>query len=200
MQQAEAGKHSGKPLGRQNRKVKVCVFDAYQRKAYRQKRRIYDNTQEELINREMNMRAERRNNVIVSGLITRGKTFNELKAELENFFKTYLCVYTQIRNVKRERTRLVITFKSLEDKIKVLKNKRKLLDYGMCIYIYTDQTEREKMIQTQVINKANVARLQGNDVKVGHLRLYINGQKWIWDERNNKLVEVLIKYHRYKYS
>ena len=65
----------------------------------------------------------------------------------------------------------------------ILQNKNKLK--GKEIYIENDLTKQEREIQAAIRQKAKEERNKGNEVKIGYLKLRINGK---WEHWNDFLI------------
>lgn len=141
----------------------------------------------ELLERQKKMK-----NVVINGLHTISQNDEDLKRELESFFAENLNVFTKVVNVTRPRKSLCIAkLEKVQDKLRLLKNRRLLRHRGINVFIDSDLTFLEKEIQNKIERRAEKERLKGHFVKVGHGKIYINGTTFVWNEQQNKLVEVM---------
>ena len=74
----------------------------------------------------------------------------------------------------------LVELKTFEDKLNIMRNKRKLT--GQECYVKDDMTKREREIQAAIRKKAREARERGHEVKVGYQKIQIN-RKWeTWED------------------
>lgn len=112
-----------------------------------------------------------------------------LKDTFHKYFLDELGVDTVIDNVTRLNNNLfVVKMHRLPDKVAVMRNKYKLLRKNAGVDIYSDKTLDERYIARQINERAEVERIKGNTVKIGYMRLYINKEKWVWNDSQKKLV------------
>lgn len=136
---------------------------------------------------------ERKNNIVIKGLQTEGTT---VKHGVEAFLKNKLQLNVEINeareiNTGNNRKLIIVKMESWEEKIKIMKEKSKLK--GTNQYIEDDLTPEERKIQATLRNMAKNEKEKGNLVKVGHQAITIEGKRWIWDQKKNKLVPALQK-------
>lgn len=130
---------------------------------------------------------ERRNNIVVKGV-----KFNEtnLKQEVENFLKKELNLSTKIIEVELIKPKTVETFVvakvgSWQEKMEIMKGKHRLR--GTQRYIDDDLSREERKVQLELRNIAKREREKGNEVKVGYKKIFINKERWNWDEDKLKI-------------
>ena len=72
-----------------------------------------------------------------------------------------------------------------------MKNKSKLKSIeGDKIHIDNDLTKKEIQIQKKIKEIANEERLNQKQVKIGHQKIFIEKELYIWNRKNDKLVKV----------
>lgn len=130
---------------------------------------------------------DRRNNIIVKGV-----KFNEidLKQEVENFLKKELNLSTKIIEVELIKPKTVETFVvakvgSWQEKMEIMKGKHRLR--GTQKYIDDDLSREERKVQLELRNIAKREREKGNEAKVGYKKVFINKERWNWDEDKLKI-------------
>lgn len=134
-------------------------------------------------------RANRRDNIIINGIILKGNNNVDMTRELERFLYDNLQVQTEIKEVHRINQRLwMARVGSFEGKIEIMKNKYKLKNGdNKKIYINSDLTEQERKIQKRLGEMADEKRKEGKRVKVGYQRLTMDGKKWMWNVHTHEL-------------
>lgn len=141
--------------------------------------------------RENMERNRRRNNIVVSGLTIQSYDEEATKNTLENFFRNELFVNTTIKRIRKIRVDLhIVEVANLKDKASILKRKYGLLTRGLNVFLYPDRTTNERRIQFEISKRGKAEKRAGNMIKFAHRALIINGARWIWNEFENKLVQV----------
>lgn len=131
---------------------------------------------------------KRRNNIVIAGwqIQSADKTKEEVSTMLSNLASTKDLGIEEVRKIPiGEKYLIQVKFKSLEDKIKVMKNKSKLK--GQNTYINDDLTKTERNIQKKIAARAKEEREKGNSTKIGYKKVKINESWWYWEK------EALIK-------
>ena len=136
-------------------------------------------------------RLMRKNNIVI-----RGVKFNEnlnVEEQVENFLLKELNIKVRVNEVYSRETKNkdkvnVVKMSKLIDKINVMRNKNKLK--GQQVYIEDQLTEKESEIQFQIRKRAREEQATGKRVKVGYMKLCINGVWFRWDEVDQQLIEV----------
>ena len=140
---------------------------------------------------EQQERLMRKNNIVI-----RGVKFNEnlnVEEQVENFLLKELNIKVRVNEVYSRETKNkdkvnVVKMSKLIDKINVMRNKNKLK--GQQVYIEDQLTEKESEIQFQIRKRAREEQATGKRVKVGYMKLCINGVWFRWDEIDQQLIEV----------
>lgn len=127
----------------------------------------------------------KRNNIVVKGLKLDTNNQDMLKEEMSNFLKEHLGMATVIKRVQRIKDNIcVIELNNWEEKMKVMENKRKLKDLkDIKVYIDSDLTRNEQEAQKRIREIAGREKNKGNEVRVGFNKLWINGEKWVWNRK-----------------
>ena len=144
-------------------------------------------------NEERKQKQEKRNNIILKDLTKKAKeevnaaelASNTLKEiNVNKMFSEAYCIGRD----KQERDIIRVKFNNFDDKMLALKNKYKLK--GKEIFIDNDLTSQEREIQAAIRLKAREERDKGHEVKIGHLKMQINGK---WEYWNNFLPSMEIQ-------
>lgn len=140
---------------------------------------------ENLENRaEREEKEKRMKNIVIKGIeITKGKE----QEEVEIFLKDRLKVNTKISQAyqitKDDKTIMVVAkVESLEKKHEIMSTKNVLKDTK--IFIDNDLTVEERKIQKEIRSIAKDERDNGKKVKVGFMKMYIDGEEYRWDKEN----------------
>lgn len=138
-------------------------------------------------NLEEKEKEEKRNNIVI-----RGVEIEEAGAEkeVEKMMKDKLNIeikvkQVEIRNTRNNKKLAIVKIMDYEDKRKVMKEKRKLK--GTRVYIDDDRTEQEQKIQIIIKKRAIEEKNNGNNVKIGFKKIWINGEEWKWNEKNMEI-------------
>lgn len=137
---------------------------------------------------ESRQKRERRNNVTIRGLATQSK---DVKTEVDGLLHDKLGVDAKVARssiikTKKGQQLIVVNFDSFDDKIKVMKNKKKLA--GSDIYISNDRTKKEREIQASLMKIADEEKVAGKEVKVSYRKITVDGVTWTWNDKKG-LVE-----------
>lgn len=122
---------------------------------------------------------ERKNNVVING-VREDKL--KTKMEVEEFLREELDVnVTILQTFKagREKNVTVIKLASWEDKLQILKNKKKLGKKR--IFIDNDLSSEERDIQRKLIAIRNAEREKGKATRLGFLKICIDGNWLSWE-------------------
>lgn len=138
-------------------------------------------------NLEEKEKEEKRNNIVI-----RGVEIEEAGAEkeVEKMMKDKLNIeikvkQVEIRNTRNNKKLAIVKIMDYEDKRKVMREKRKLK--GTRVYIDDDRTEQEQKIQIIIKKRAIEEKNNGNNVKIGFKKIWINGEEWKWNEKNMEI-------------
>jgi len=142
---------------------------------------------------EKKKREERKRNIIIRGVEVKKEGQEGLKEEVEGIVKATGAV-AKIEGIRRiggrgkERGEMVwVRFASVQEKLEVIKGKAKLKDRSE--WITDDLTERERRVDWLLKREAEKRRREGKKVKVGYMKLWVEGKMWIWDEMEDELRE-----------
>lgn len=136
----------------------------------------------------------RRYNVVVTGL--KAKDYNEARSGISNMIKESGKPNVNFGNVRLIRTKsevskIVITCRTFEDKLQLMRNKvsYKTSD-GNPIFLNDDLTPRQSEIQFKVRAAAKTLRAEGKSVKTRNGCLKVEDGPWLfYKEDENKFVE-----------
>ena len=137
---------------------------------------------------EMKEREERRENIIIKGLRKGDTSVEERVRELMGELKTEV----EIRGVKivgrREESKgemVIVMLGSIEQKRRVLE--KKMVLKGRRERIEEDWTWEERKRQWRLGRIAEEERRSGRRVRLGYGRVWIDGELWRWEDREEKL-------------
>lgn len=120
-------------------------------------------------------RGNKRNNLVIKGLEIETNNSKVLKESLEDFITRHMQVPFKLRRADKI---YVMETEDLTDKINILKNKTKFMEIKeRKIYINSDMTKTEREIQSMIRKQARVEREEGKQIKIGHMKLTIDGMK-----------------------
>lgn len=132
------------------------------------------------------------NSIVISGLPLNSSNQLIIKQCLENFFALELKVKAKIINSTRLGSTLCVTdVNKFDDKMRIMNSNSQLRQLGReSVYIYPGGTEREKRASEAISEAARDALSKGADVRVGYMKVLINGTDWRWDDKTRQLVKV----------
>lgn len=117
----------------------------------------------------------------------------DMKCEVDKIWEE-LGVKAEVKEVKKiggvredSKSMVLVRLKSLEDKKKIMEGKWRLGRKRE--RIEDDMTWMEKRAMWMIKREAARMRAGGKRVRVGYIKIWVNGQVWIWDEVEEKLVE-----------
>lgn len=134
---------------------------------------------------------KRKNNLVITGLKINAKNNEEIKQKTELFLNEHIQAEINIKKAyKTNDMMIVVELEDFEKKLEILKRKGKITYFkDNKIYIDSDLTENERKIQKELRDKAKIEKEKKNRVKIGYQYIIINGQKWIWNKKLEKLEE-----------
>lgn len=142
---------------------------------------------------ERKSRGERKRNIIIRGVKTNKEGEEGLREAVEEVVKE-TGVEVKIEEVRRvgkkdrEGKEMVwVRFAKVEEKMGVMREKRKLRERKE--WITDDLTEKERRIEWLIRVEADRKRREGKRVRVGYMKLWVEGKLWIWDEIKDRLKE-----------
>lgn len=133
----------------------------------------------------------KKKNIVIRGLKIEETESNEIKENIESFIKKNIQVNARVVSVHKIGEEMwVAQMNSFENKIEVMKNKKKLRGYKKAkVYVDSDLTVNERETQKKIIDIAKMERQKGRKVRIGYNRINIDGVDWIWNKRENGLEE-----------
>lgn len=134
-----------------------------------------------------------RNNLFITGVeVDTGSEEVILREAMEGMMKKELGIEARIGKAyavgQKGQKGIIVEMRNWGDKIKILREKRKLR--GGKIFIDAELTHREREIQRQLREVAREERNKGAIVRVGYQKMEINGKIVNWDDEENRLIEV----------
>ena len=135
---------------------------------------------------EKRQRQERKNNIIIKNAETGETKNNTVQQEVNKIFSTMEIDvnYEQARYIGKDwrgRNMFLVQMKNFEHKLRVMKNKKKLI--GKECFIENDLTKEERQVQSAIRRRAKEEREKGHTVKIGYRKIQINGK---WEYYNNE--------------
>lgn len=145
---------------------------------------------------EKRQKQERRNNIIIKNAETEETKSITVQEEVNKILETLETDvnYDDARRIGKDwrgRNMILVRITNFEDKLKVLRNKKKL--EGKDCFIENDMTKEERQIQAKIRIRAKEEIAKGNTVKIGYQKLQIN-EKWEYynnatkNEQKNKML------------
>jgi len=142
---------------------------------------------------EKRKREERRRNIIIKGVRVKEEGMEGLRKEIEEIVeatgaKVRVEGMRRIGNKDKGGGEMVwVRFANVKEKIEVMKGKVRLRDRRE--WIVDDLTEKERRVEWWLKREAEKNRRDGKKVRVGYMKMWIEGKLWIWDEIKDKLRE-----------
>lgn len=87
---------------------------------------------------------------------------------------------------KNERRAIIVKMENFQEKMQIMKKKAIFKDTS--IFIENELTAKEKIVQNKIKEIAKEEKQNGNTVKIGYRKLYINKVKYEWNTEANTLV------------
>ena len=131
---------------------------------------------------ELKERRARKKNITVRGVRVVGKGIVQ---EVTEIIKTRMNIDPKIVRMQKVAGGPVFTIESMDKKKGIMMRKRELK--GTKIWIDDDYTPREREIQDWIREEAARRERTGSIVRVGYLKLRIDGTWWNWNEVQGKL-------------
>ena len=143
---------------------------------------------------ELKERQARRANVVISGpdlskdIALKSMNIDGVKKFLEEKLGLDIGVEEVWRVGKEESTKLVTRLAGWDDKMKVVKNKRKL-GRECKIFIDDDYTKKERSIQAFIRDEMWRRRRENIKAYMGYKKLIVGDDVYLWNEGQGKLVK-----------
>jgi hypothetical protein len=135
---------------------------------------------------EKREKKEKKNNVIITRI---GRTRGNIERGVEEWLEREGGVKVNVKEafkVNKDKMKLA-KIESWEQK-NIMLNKSKLKERkGERMYIDYDLTNEERKTQDKLKEVAREERDRGKRMKIGYRKIQINGEWFIWDEREEKL-------------
>ena len=133
-------------------------------------------------NEEIRKKAEKKRNIVITGINFKSNSSVELDKEIRQFLKTELDVNAEVSNSHKisNNSMYVTKCSSMSEKLSLMKNKHKL--YNKKAFINDDYTKNELVIQKKLREIAAEERKQGKKVRVGYKKIQVDGEWKTWNE------------------
>lgn len=136
--------------------------------------------------------AKREKNIVVTGIEIKTDKKTELKESIENFLKDALAVEVTVKIAHKLGPKsCLVELNTKEDKINVMKNKRKLKGIkGSKIFINNDLSPAERDIEKCIREIAREEKSKGKNVRYGYHKLTVDGKQYRWNRDKNAMDEI----------
>ncbi|XP_011869150.1 PREDICTED: protein PXR1-like [Vollenhovia emeryi] len=144
------------------------------------------------IDGEKKEREERKRNVIIKGVKAKKEGWEGLREEVEEIVKE-TGAKVRIDEIKRvgrrneEGKEIVMVRFASGEKIEVMKGKKNLKERNE--WIRDDLTEKERRVEWKIRREAEGKRREGQRVRVGYMKMWVEGKLWRWDEEKDELIK-----------
>lgn len=135
---------------------------------------------------EMEKREERKRNIIIRGMEVKKNGWEGARERVEEIVKETGAV-VKVEGIRRigrkneeKRKMLWVKFTNVEEKVEVMKEKRKLKNRRE--WISDDLMEKERRIKWLIKREAGRKSREGMRVRVGYMKLWLEGKLWVLDE------------------
>lgn len=168
------------------------------RDSWEKEKKILMERQEKLEERLCRLEKEgKRNNVIVSNYEAKETDSRKLAREMEDMMSKKVGEPVRVETAYRIRSergdRQVVRLAEFEDKMIVMKNKKKFFEKRgeekIPIYVDDDLTIEEREIQKKARDFAKTKREEGCVVKVGYKKVFVEGAEMRWSTEEKSFVE-----------
>ncbi|KAL3283727.1 hypothetical protein HHI36_024207 [Cryptolaemus montrouzieri] len=134
---------------------------------------------------------KRRNNLIVQGLTIKSENQDELKTEIAETIEKHFGIEVKITGASKLGPKTcLVELENAEVKKNNIMNKNKLGRLvGEKIYINDDLSKKDREIQGHIRGIASAEKKEGKNVKIGYRKLFIEGEKWVWNDNQTRLVK-----------
>lgn len=130
-----------------------------------------------------------RNNLFITGVEMDTGSEEALREAMEKMMEKELGIEARVGKAYAVGQKgFIVEMRNWGDKLKILREKRKLR--GGKIFIDAELTHREREIQRRLREMAREERNKGAMVRVGYQKMEINGKTVNWDDEENRLMEV----------
>lgn len=132
------------------------------------------------------------NNIILSGLYVGDASQEELlKHKILQYILDRYHMRLRIKKAKKVSDWLCVAeLQTMQEKIRLMKAKAVNEDMQNNVCIYADRARRERIILTAITNKAEKEMRRGKNVRFGYMKIYVDGDPWVWSDQNRKMVKV----------
>jgi hypothetical protein len=134
-------------------------------------------------------RRRRKNNIVITGWRSEGSSKQQSREEVEKFIKENIgeAKVKDCYNINKDQ--ILVQMEEWSGKEKVMKQKGKLRGNRATkkIFIDNDLTKKEREIQKKIRAIAREEKRQGKDLKVGYMKITIEGVQMRWNEEKGRL-------------
>ncbi|KAH0814053.1 hypothetical protein GEV33_008739 [Tenebrio molitor] len=134
-------------------------------------------------------RRRRKNNIVITGWRSEGSSKQQSREKVEKFIKENIgeAKVKDCYNINKDQ--ILVQMEEWSGKEKVMKQKGKLRGNRATekIFIDNDLTKKEREIQKKIRAIAREERRQGKDLKVGYMKITIEGVQMRWNEEKGRL-------------
>lgn len=83
----------------------------------------------------------------------------------------------------------VVETESMDAKIEIIKNKKKLKEKKSRVFIDNDLTPLEREVQNEIYKTFKTEKENGNNAKMGYRKLTVNEQLFVWNNESKQLMK-----------
>jgi hypothetical protein len=134
-------------------------------------------------------RRRRKNNIVITGWRSEGSSKQQSRVEVEKFIKENIgeAKVKDCYNINKDQ--ILVQMEEWSGKEKVMKQKGKLRGNRATEKIFIDNylTKKEREIQKKIRAIAREEKRQGKDLKVGYMKITIEGVQMRWNEERRRL-------------
>lgn len=133
----------------------------------------------------------RKQNIVVIGSFVETHSERELKTVLAKRIAKDLMIWTKFEEIRKiAPDTCVARLQNYMDKVRIIKTKKRLREQNSTIRIFPDQTLQERIMIREITKRAHHEKAKGKNVYVMYGKMFVDGVKWYWDERQNCIVKV----------
>lgn len=139
---------------------------------------------------EIKERKRRKNNIVIRGQAKWGRGGIGV-GEIKKIIKEKLGISLEVKRSREGREGMIIELGSVKQKIEIMKRKGGLKETGL--WAEDDLTEREKRAQEWLWKIEEEEKRNGLEVKVGYMKIRVEGIWYNWDEEKGQIKEVTFR-------
>lgn len=171
---------------------------AANRESWEKEKKQINERQEKLEERLMRLeKADKRKNIIMSNFKAADGDSRKLAEDIEKMLSEKVGERVRVESAYRFKTvlgeRQVVKMKDFEDKLIVMRNKKKLYEESRGektpFYVDDDLTQEDREIQKKAREFAKVSRAAGREARVGYRKVFEDGVEMRWSNDKKEFVK-----------